>query len=149
MKKKIFLASSILLSAICICSYLKIFGQQKIQLLSYKDGKYEGVSKAVYVSEPFFGKAFIRIEKGKIKEVSFTIRDSANHETFDGNYEKHYTGNALYIDQCRNDWKGVQSYPDSLLNKQDIEKVDAVSGATWSYNIFKASVKEALKKAKK
>ena len=32
---------------------------------------------------------------------------------------------------------------------KEIEKIDAISGATWSYNIFKASVKEALKKAKK
>jgi major membrane immunogen (membrane-anchored lipoprotein) len=31
----------------------------------------------------------------------------------------------------------------------DINKVDATTGATWSYNIFKASVMEALKKAAK
>ena len=28
---------------------------------------------------------------------------------------------------------------------QDTNKLDAISGATWSYNIFRASVSEALK----
>jgi major membrane immunogen (membrane-anchored lipoprotein) len=55
----------------------------------------------------------------------------------------------LYVDQCRKDYKGVQTYPGKLLQAQHVEKVDAVSGATWSYNIFKASVNEALKNAKK
>jgi len=52
----------------------------------------------------------------------------------------------MYIDQCRNDWKGVQHYPAELLKKQKIDLVDAVSGATWSYIIFKASVEKALNK---
>jgi len=35
------------------------------------------------------------------------------------------------------------------MKVQDIDKLDAISGSTWSYNIFKASVKDALNKAKK
>jgi hypothetical protein len=31
----------------------------------------------------------------------------------------------------------------------NLRKIDVISGATWSYNIFKASAKEALKNAKK
>lgn len=80
-------------------------------------------------------------------DINFVIRDSSLHETFNAEYEKHFEGNADYIQQSRNDWKGVQIYPERLSEKQDINKVDAISGATWSYNIFKASVKEALKDA--
>lgn len=39
-------------------------------------------------------------------------------------------------------------YPKKLSETQDINKIDAISGATWSYNIFRASVNEALKNAK-
>jgi major membrane immunogen (membrane-anchored lipoprotein) len=81
-------------------------------------------------------------------EINFIVRDSNLHETFDGNYEKHFEGNPEYIQQSRNDWKGVQTYPAVLLEKQDTGKVDAISGATWSNKIFRASVKEALKDAR-
>lgn len=74
------------------------------------------------------------------------IRDRVLHEPFDSLYAKHFKDNELYIEQCRNDWKGVQSYPKKLVEIQDIDKLDAVSGATWSYNIFRAAMKEALKK---
>lgn len=110
----------------------------------YKDGKYSGTSQAVYTDEPYYGNVGITVRKGKISKVEFSVRDSSKHEYFDGKYEKYYAGNDEYIQQCRNDWKGVQSYPDSLLKYQDINKVDAISGATWSYNIFKASVQKAL-----
>ena len=110
----------------------------------YKDGNYSGASRATYTSEPYYGHTEIAIENGKIIKVEFSITDSSKHEYFDAKYEKYFEGNDEYIQQCRNDWKGVQSYPDSLLKHQDINKVEAISGATWSFNIFKASVKEAL-----
>ena len=115
----------------------------------YKDGMYEGKSRASYTDEPFWGIIKVKIENGLFTGISFMVRDSNLHETFDGNYEKHFTGNQLYIEQSRNDWKGVQNYPKKLLESQDIRKVDAVTGATWSYNIFRASLEEALKSANK
>jgi major membrane immunogen (membrane-anchored lipoprotein) len=114
----------------------------------YKDGTYEGKSRAKYVYEPFWGSVRLTVKDGSVTDINFVIRDSNLHETFDGKYEKHFEGNAEYINQSRNDWKGVQTYPKKLSEKHDINKVDAISGATWSYNIFKASVNEALKKAK-
>jgi major membrane immunogen (membrane-anchored lipoprotein) len=59
----------------------------------------------------------------------------------------HFKDNPVYIKQCRKDSKGVRAYPKKLFKTQDIDQVDAMSGATWSYNIFKASVNEALKNA--
>jgi major membrane immunogen (membrane-anchored lipoprotein) len=113
----------------------------------YKDGIYTGSSRASYNYEPYWGIVSLTIKNNLLTEIRFGIRDSSLHENFDGNYEKHFTGNDVYIQQSRNDWKGVQTYPLKLSEVQDINKVDAVSGATWSHNIFKASVKEALKSA--
>jgi major membrane immunogen (membrane-anchored lipoprotein) len=113
----------------------------------YKDGSYSGISRSVYTDEPYYGNSKIVIENGKIIRVQFFVRDSAKHENVDDKYEKYFAGNDEYIKQCRNDWKGIQSYPDSLIKFQDLSKVDAISGATWSYNIFKASSQEALSAA--
>ena len=114
----------------------------------YKDGTYEGKSRAKYIYEPYWGSVRITLKNGLLTDINFVIRDSNAHETFDGNYEKHFAGNPEYIQQSRNDWKGVQTYPKKLSEKQDINKLDAITGATWSYNIFRASVNEALKNAK-
>jgi major membrane immunogen (membrane-anchored lipoprotein) len=111
-----------------------------------KDGEYKGTSRSIYTDEPYYGHARLIIEKGRIVKVDFCLRDSVRHVNFDGEYEKYFAGNDLYMQQCRNDWKGIQAYPDSLIKHQDISKVDAISGATWAYNIFSASVNEALKK---
>ncbi len=116
---------------------------------TYVDGVYNGTSRSVYVNEPYFGTATIVISNGKFSSVSFFIRDSVKHEWFDEKYERHFEGNEQYIQQCRNDLKGVRSYPETLLKCQDPDEVDCMSGATWSYNIFRASVEEALKKAVK
>jgi major membrane immunogen (membrane-anchored lipoprotein) len=116
-------------------------------IIKYNDGTYEGLSQHTYTNEPYWGKARIIIDKGKINGINFMIRDSNLHETFSKKYKKHFKGNMEYIQQCLNDWKGVKTYPKKLLGSQNINKIDALSGATWSYNIFKASAGEALKKA--
>jgi len=110
----------------------------------YKDGIYVGTSRSLYISEPFWGKVCMTIENGSFTSISFGIRDSSLHETFTGEYKKHYEGNPLYVQQVINDWHGVQAYPKKLLKKQNPGKVDCITGATWSYNIFQASLKEAL-----
>jgi major membrane immunogen (membrane-anchored lipoprotein) len=114
----------------------------------YKDGTYEGKSRGKYIYEPYWGIVKVTLKNGLLTSINFMIRDSNIHETFDAKYEKHFEGNPEYIQQSRNDWKGVQTYPEKLSEKQDINKLDAISGATWSYNIFRASVNEALKNAK-
>ena len=117
--------------------------------LPYRNGVYSGKSQAHYTNEPYVGNVSIEIKKGTITNVKFSIMDTARNEIFNEKYEKHFEGNNLYMQQCRNDWKGVQTYPGILLKTQNIEKVDAVSGATWSNNIFKASVRKALEATQK
>lgn len=114
----------------------------------YKDGSYEGRSRSFYTDEPYWGIARITLKNGSLTGINFMIRDSNLHETFNENYEKHFEGNPVYIQQSRNDWKGVQAYPKKLSETQNVNKIDAISGATWSYNIFRASVNEALKNTK-
>jgi major membrane immunogen (membrane-anchored lipoprotein) len=125
---------------VILCSQKPIEpGKQKL------NGTFEAKSQSIYDSENYWGYVKLQVQKGKIVEVKFNIRDSALHEPFDAKYETHFAGNDLYIKQSRNDWKGVQLYPQELLKKQDINEVDAVSGATWSYNFFKSCVEKALK----
>ena len=115
----------------------------------YKDGTYIGSSRAKYTNESYYGFAEIMVENGKLIKVDFFVRDSSKHVDFNETYEKYFAGNDEYIQQCRNDWKGIQSYPDSLLKYQDLDQVDVISGATWSYDIFKASAQIALSAAMK
>jgi major membrane immunogen (membrane-anchored lipoprotein) len=154
--KKLLTSASIVILLSVIVSCLISSGQEvkpplkavQDSSVKYKDGTYEGKSRAKYIYEPFWGSVHLTLKNGLLTEINFVIRDSNLHETFDGNYEKHFVGNPEYIQQSRNDWKGVQTYPKKLSEKQDINKLDAVTGATWSYNIFRASVNEALKSAK-
>jgi len=113
----------------------------------YKDGIYCGSSRAIYIDEPYYGLSKITIENGNIIQVEFSVRDSSRQEYFNEEYEKYFAGNNEYIQQCRKNWIGINAYPDSLLKYQDLNRVDVISGATWAYNIFKASTQEALSAA--
>ena len=112
------------------------------------DGIYEGYSRSVYTSENFWGHAKVKVINGKFTDIWFTIRDSTAHESVDSLYGvKHYSDNAMYMQQCVDDGNGIKNYPKEFIRKQNVDEVDAVTGATWSYRIFKASVQEALKKS--
>jgi major membrane immunogen (membrane-anchored lipoprotein) len=114
--------------------------------VNYQDGIYEGKSQDGYAGmEPFWGIVRIKVEKGVFTSVNFMIRDTSIHECVDSVYGiNHYASYPAYQVQCVKDGNGIKTYPKKLLQTQDISKVDATSGATWSYNIFKASVKDAL-----
>lgn len=139
--------STVLLSGSVFAQTLTV-NKASDTLAVLKDGTYTGSSRAKYKYEPFWGKVQLTIKNNRLTDIRFGIRDSNLHENFDSRYEKHFIGNDMYIQQSRNDWKGVQAYPVKLSEKQNINQVDAISGATWSYNIFKASVNDALKNAR-
>lgn len=120
-----------------------------ILLLANRDAKaegneFKGRSQSVYTAEPYVGFVTIVLNENVITDVNFQIVDTLKNEVFDPNYEKHFPNNARYRQQCRNDWQGVLHYTKELLEKQNIDSVDAISGATWSYNLFKATVENAL-----
>lgn len=113
----------------------------------YKDGIYYGKSKSIYTDENFWGSVKLIVKDGEIVDVDFCVIDSTSHEIFGPNYENHYIGNDLYIQQCKDNWQGILRYPEKLVQKQNIEDVDIISGATWSYNMLKHSTIEALRNA--
>jgi major membrane immunogen (membrane-anchored lipoprotein) len=114
----------------------------------YQDGVFIGESQSVYVDESYYGITKITVQDGMITGVDFKVLDKAADEIFDEKYESHFKDNPLYIAQCRNDWRGIQTYPEKFLKVQDIDKVDVITGATWSYNLFKASLLAALQNAR-
>jgi major membrane immunogen (membrane-anchored lipoprotein) len=117
---------------------------------SYRDGSYEGYSQGSYSSEPFWGHIKITVSADSFTEVLFTIRDSSCHEPVDSMYGvNHYPDIPAYQQQCVNDGHGIEEYPERLMESQNLDHVDAITGATWSYNIFMASAHKALENAHK
>lgn len=113
----------------------------------YKDGEFAGISRSIYQQENFYGVTKITISEGKINEVDFGIIDMDNNVFFDEKYEERFKEIPEYVEQCRNEWKAINIYPGMLLEKQSIDSLDAITGATWAYNMFQSSLAEALKKA--
>jgi major membrane immunogen (membrane-anchored lipoprotein) len=117
---------------------------------NYLDGTYHGQSRASYTSEPYWGQVYISVNDGFFTTINFAIRDSNLHEAVDSMYGViHYAGNPEYMQQCVNDGHGIEIYPQRLLELQNIDNIDAITGATWSYNIFIAATEDALKDALK
>jgi major membrane immunogen (membrane-anchored lipoprotein) len=113
----------------------------------YKDGEFIGISKSIYQREYFYGVTEITISEGKITGVDFSIIDMDNKVFFDEKYENRFKDIPEYVEQCRNEWKAINIYPNILLEKQKIDSLDAISGATWAYNMFESSLRNAFKKA--
>lgn len=68
-----------------------------------------------------------------------TLKDeNYGKESGDENYQK-----------AQNALKSSEQYTKKLVETQNVDKVDAVSGATSSWNQFKEAAKDALAKAKK
>lgn len=109
-----------------------------------KDGKYKGT----YSSEGDTKSTVnveIEIKDGKIANVIAEELDK-NDKIKDENYGKE-AGDSNYK-LAQKAVKGFEKYPKSLMETQDIDKVDSVSGATVSHKLFKEAVKDALGKAK-
>jgi major membrane immunogen (membrane-anchored lipoprotein) len=113
----------------------------------YKNGLFVGISRSIYTEQSYFGVTKVSISEDKISEIDFAIIDMENKVFFDKNYEIRFKDSPEYVEQCKNEWKAINIYPGQLLEKQDIDSVDAITGATWSYNMFESSLAEALKKA--
>jgi major membrane immunogen (membrane-anchored lipoprotein) len=114
--------------------------------LHYIDGSYAAESKGKYTGENYWGHINITVTGSQITNVSFMIRDSSLHENVDSMYGvKHYPTNPTYQQQCVEDGNGIKIYPKKLLQYQNIDDVDIISGATWSHNIFDSTTRKALK----
>lgn len=118
------------------------------EAVMYRDGIYKAQTEPDY--EGYFTKAEVTVKDGKITSIVWSIYDAnRNDKPFDEKYEEVFAGNDYYIEQSRSDWKGSRTYGPKLIETQDPDEVDAVSGATWTNNKFREIVKKALEEAGK
>jgi major membrane immunogen (membrane-anchored lipoprotein) len=120
-------------------------GTEPVKQGNYKNGVYEGKTPIDY--EGYNALAKIEVANGYLSLVDWDIYDNNLKRYFDGTYEEVYTGNPLYIQQCRDNMKGMVAYGPNLIQTQNIKSVEAITGATWCYNKFKEVVKITLKNA--
>ena len=111
----------------------------------YIDGVYLGETKVD--GEAYQTSAAIRVKNGDISAVDWQIYDTYRERVFDGTYEEVYASHPAYIQQCRDNMAGYVTFVPQLIEKQDIDLVDNVTGATWCYNKFRQVVRIALKDA--
>ena len=136
------------LKVLCLLSFAIVLSAGTMNVKKqYKDGTYTGESQSRYTSEPYWGQATLEIKNDKIVKLTFQIVDKNKNEIFGPDYEQHFKDNPEYIQQCRNDLKGIKAYTEKFNQSKKLEQVDAITGATWSYNIFKDAIKVALEKA--
>lgn len=132
MKKKLAILSLIILFTACSKS------------TKMKDGVYEGSASSEGDTKSTV-KVQITIKDEKITDVIAKEFDKNNKEKGD-DYGKEAGDNNYKLAQKA--VKGFKNYPKKLIESQNIDEVDSISGSTVSYKLFKESVKNALDKAK-
>ena len=87
-------------------------------------------------------------EDNKITDIEFVSYEK-NGNIKDENYGKQdgEIANQDYFNRAQNAVAAMQKYADQVLEVQDLAKLDAITGATLSYDQFNESVSIALSKA--
>lgn len=90
-----------------------------------------------------------KIENGLMKDLDWYIYDTRLKRKFDETYKEVFeqSGQPEFVEQSINDWAGAITYAPALIDNQgesfdaqDIEDLDAISGATWTYRKFKTAL---------
>ena len=105
-----------------------------------KDGVYEGY----YKDESSNVKVVITVKDKKIVDCVREEIENKNNKIKDENYGKDDAD--FNYKQAQKAVKNSEGYAKKLVEVQDIDKVDSVSGATISYKRFKNAVNNALNK---
>lgn len=101
-----------------------------------------------YGHKPYVG---LTITGGQVIEVIFFQYNPETKTYKDENYGKEY-GTQFGEDtfeKAQISVEGGRQYPVKLIETQDLGEVDAVSGATYNYELFKMGVNDALKQGMK
>lgn len=146
-----------LVPALCLCLCLAACGGEKSSSgsnagadsnVTYTDGTYKGRSEDFQEDESGngagYGEAEITIEEGKIASCTFVMYE------LDGTVKDETYGADLSKENRLKAQKAVQSavkYAEQLVEKGSLDGIDAISGATISYNEFKQAVQDALGQA--
>jgi major membrane immunogen (membrane-anchored lipoprotein) len=114
----------------------------------YKDGTYTGRSGPD--DQDAFGEATLTIAGGNITGCRFITRQK-DGSVKDENYGKinGEISNQSYYDKAQLAVAAMEKYALDLSRTGNLKDVEAVSGATISYNQFREAVEEALEAARK
>jgi len=126
-----------------------LFSCAKKDVPTYIDGNYTATPS---IKDNWGGSAKVEIivKDGKIVSCKFESYEK-DGKLKDDDYGKE-NGEIKNIGTykiAQNAMLEAAKYPDMLLQSQDIEELDALSGATVSFNLFKDAVKQIMEKAKK
>ena len=114
---------------------------------NYINGTYEGQTQIDH--EGYHASASVKVTQGLISIVDWNIYDNNLNRYFDETYEEVYTGNELYMQQCRDNMIGMNAFGPKLIETQNIDSVDNITGATWCYKKFKEVIGISLQEAYK
>ncbi len=119
---------------------------------SYNDGTYTGKS-SVYENDgegDGYGEVSITIEGGKITECEFNTYE-ADGTLKDEDYGKQNgeIANKDFYSKAQKALLGSKEYAKLLVETGDYHSIDAISGATISYDQFMEAVANALDEAEK
>ena len=116
--------------------------------ICYVDGTYKATSS---IKVDWGGSATVEIvvKDGKIASCVFTSYEE-NGKLKDGDYGKvdGIIKNMGLYKIAQNAVIQSNKYGDMLVQSQDIEKLDAISGATVSFGLFKDAVEQVMKEAR-
>lgn len=142
--KKTILLFAVLLLSLTACTAKKEVSEQ----IAYNDGEYTAESS----KDEWGGKLIlhIKVQDGKIISCEQENLDGEGKEKGEdyGMVEGTATNPGLYK-IAQSALENTRKYSDKLIETQDINRVDAISGATVSYNLFKEAASKALEEAEK
>jgi major membrane immunogen (membrane-anchored lipoprotein) len=109
----------------------------------YEDGTYTGETE--FDSHGWKGVVEIKVTGGKIAQVDYDeLNEEGEKKSEDEEYKEMWQGQAgINADEA------YPGYENDLLESQDIEQVDVISGATATHATFTQVVKKALADAEK
>ena len=140
MKKYLLVGMVVALSLLIAC------GKKDFSKMSFNDGEYQGHYESDDKDHKDSADVIITIQDNKIVSCTAEFKDS------NGNIKGDDYGKDAGDDKYKKAQIAVQgfsTYAEKLVEVQDPNEVDAVSGATVSNKEFKEAVWNALEKAKK
>lgn len=111
----------------------------------FEDGTYFG--KSLEDDAGGIGEVTIVIKEGEIVDCTYVTYDESGNIK-DERYGKD-SGNDAFYEKAQIAVEAMKDYPKQLKEKKQPELVEAISGATISYDQFNEAVDEALKMAVK
>ena len=114
----------------------------------YQDGVYTGTSSPD--DSGAYGKIRITISGGRISDCDFiTIQKDGSVKDEDYGKVNGEISNADFYNKAQLAVRAMEQYALDFVEKQELNKIDAVSGATIAHNQFTEAADDALKTAKK